>query len=53
MSVLIYLLPCALVLGLTGLLAFAWAVRSGQYEDVDGAPLRILSDDDVEADTRA
>jgi cbb3-type cytochrome oxidase maturation protein len=49
MSVLVYLLPCALALGLTGLIAFAWAVRSGQYDDVDGASLRILSDDDVGA----
>lgn len=47
MSVLVYLLPIALGLGLTGLLAFVWAVRSGQYDDVDGASLRILSDDDV------
>ena len=49
MSVLVYLLPIALGLGLTGLLAFVWAVRAGQYDDVEGASLRILSDDDVEA----
>lgn len=49
MSVLIYLLPIALGLGLTGLLAFVWAVRSGQYDDVEGASMRILSDEDVRA----
>jgi cbb3-type cytochrome oxidase maturation protein len=35
------------VLGLTGLFAFVWALRNGQYDDVEGASLRILSDDDL------
>lgn len=48
MNVLIYLLPMALVLGLAGLFAFLWALSSGQYSDVEGAALRILSDDDIE-----
>jgi cbb3-type cytochrome oxidase maturation protein len=48
MNVLIYLVPAALALGLVGLFAFLWALRSGQYSDVDGAALRILQDDDVE-----
>ena len=47
MNVLAYLVPMALVLGLAGLAAFLWSLRSGQYEDMDGAALRILSDDDV------
>ena len=47
MNVLIYLVPAALLLGLTGLVAFLWSLRTGQYEDLDGAALRILSDDDV------
>lgn len=47
MEVLIFLIPLALGLGLVGLLTFVWALRSGQYEDVEGAALRILSDDDV------
>jgi cbb3-type cytochrome oxidase maturation protein len=46
-NVLIYLLPMALGLGLLGLLAFLWSLRSGQYEDLEGAPLRALSDDDL------
>ncbi len=48
MNVIVYLLPMALGLGLLGLLGFLWALRSGQYDDVEGAALRVLSDDDVE-----
>jgi len=38
----LYLVPIALVLGAMGLLAFMWTLRSGQYEDMDGAAERIL-----------
>ena len=48
MNVLIYMVPLALGLGLTGLFAFLWALKSGQYSDVEGAALRVLSDDDIE-----
>ena len=48
MNVLIYLVPMALLLGLTGLAAFLWSLRSGQYDDVEGAAIRILQDDDIE-----
>ena len=41
-----YLIPVALALGVTGLAAFMWSLKSGQYEDLDGAAERILSDDD-------
>ena len=47
MTVLLYLIPIALSLGLIGLAAFMWSLRSGQYEDMDGAALRVLSDDDI------
>ena len=47
MDVLIYLVPMALALGLTGLAAFLWSLKAGQYQDMDGAALRILQDDDV------
>ena len=50
MNVLVYLLPIALALGGMGLAAFLWALRNGQYEDLDGAALRVLTDDDVTAD---
>ncbi|MDX2095202.1 MAG: cbb3-type cytochrome oxidase assembly protein CcoS [Alphaproteobacteria bacterium] len=45
MSALIYLVPIALTLGLAGLWAFFWALRHGQFEDLDGAAHRILRDD--------
>jgi cbb3-type cytochrome oxidase maturation protein len=47
MSDFFYLIPIALVLGAAGLLVFLWSLRSGQYEDLDGAAQRILFDDDV------
>lgn len=45
MNMLIYLIPVALFLGALGLGAFLWSLRSGQYDDLDGASWRILSDD--------
>lgn len=45
MTVLLYLLPVALCLGLLGLGGFLWALRSGQFEDLDGAAVRILFDE--------
>jgi cbb3-type cytochrome oxidase maturation protein len=51
LSGLLYLIPIALCLGLLGLGAFMWAMRSGQFDDLDGAAERILHDeDDDEAD---
>lgn len=49
MSVLIYLIPLALLLGFIGLIGFIWSLKSGQYEDLDGAAQRILIDDDEKA----
>ena len=48
MSVLLYLVPIALSLGLLGLFVFLWSLRAGQYDDLDGAALRVLWDDDLE-----
>ena len=53
MSDFFYLIPVALVLGAAGLLVFLWSLRSGQYEDLDGAAERILFDDDVPLKDRA
>jgi cbb3-type cytochrome oxidase maturation protein len=52
MNVLVYLVPMALGLGLAGLFAFLWSLRAGQYEDLDGAALRILDDDDLGTGSR-
>lgn len=46
MSVLALLIPVALLLGFVGLLAFVWALKNGQYDDLDGAAERILYEDD-------
>ncbi len=46
MSVLIYLIPIALMLGLLGLVAFIWSIKSGQYDDLEGDARRILIDED-------
>ena len=46
MSIIVYLIPVALGLGLLGLSAFLWSVNSDQYDDLDGAAHRILNDDD-------
>ena len=40
------LLPLALLMGLAGLGAFFWALKRGQFEDMDGAANRILIDDE-------
>lgn len=46
MSSLLYLIPIALFLGLIGLIGFLWSLKSGQYDDIEGAANRILLDDD-------
>lgn len=51
MRSLIYLMPVAILLGSAGLGAFIWSLRSGQYEDMDGAAQRMLLDDDRSQDT--
>jgi len=47
MDVLIFLIPIALLLGVLGLGAFLWSLKSGQYDDLEGAKWRILDDDDL------
>ena len=46
MTSLAWLIPAALLLGGLGLAAFIWSLRSGQYEDLDGAAWRAIQDDD-------
>jgi cbb3-type cytochrome oxidase maturation protein len=50
MSMLLYLIPIAIGLGLLGLVAFLWALKSGQFDDMEGAANRILFDDDPPED---
>jgi cbb3-type cytochrome oxidase maturation protein len=46
MTVLVYLMPAALFLGLLGLAGFLWALRTGQFDDLDGAAHRILIEEE-------
>ena len=46
MTIIVYLIPVALGLGLLGLGAFIWSIRSGQFDDMQGTAYRILDDDD-------
>lgn len=43
-----FLIPLALAIGGAALWAFMWSLRSGQYEDMDGAAARILIEDEDE-----
>ncbi len=52
MSHLSWLVPIALGMGVVGLLAFLWSMRSGQYEDLDGAAERVLLVDAADAPLR-
>jgi cbb3-type cytochrome oxidase maturation protein len=47
MEVLVILVPLALALGLAGLCGFLWSLKSGQYDDLDGAAWRAISDDET------
>lgn len=42
----LYLIPMSVTLGAVGLVAFLWSLRSGQYEDLEGAGYRILGNED-------
>jgi cbb3-type cytochrome oxidase maturation protein len=44
MTILLFLAPASVLLGLLGLAAFWWTVKSGQYDDPDGDAARILND---------
>jgi len=48
MSVIYGLIPGMILLGLVGVLIFFWAVKNGQYDDMEGPAHRILDDDDMD-----
>ncbi len=52
MTALAWLVPAALLLGGIGLLAFLWALRSGQFEDLEGAAYRALEDEPADDPAR-
>jgi cbb3-type cytochrome oxidase maturation protein len=51
MEVMVILVPLALGLGLVGLLAFLWSLKSGQYDDLEGAAWRAITDDEPAPDS--
>ncbi|RWN53345.1 MAG: cbb3-type cytochrome oxidase assembly protein CcoS [Mesorhizobium sp.] len=52
MNYLVWLVPIALGMGVAGLAAFLWSMRSGQYEDLDGAAERVLVSDAADVPLR-
>ena len=50
MEVMVILVPLALGLGLVGLLGFLWSLKSGQYDDLEGAAWRAIADDEPAAE---
>ena len=50
MTALTFLIPIALLLGLLGLIAFLWSLRTGQYDDLEGAAYRAVFDDEAVED---
>ena len=45
MTIMLYLIGISLVMGSIGLVVFLWCLRTGQYDDLEGAANRILFDD--------
>jgi cbb3-type cytochrome oxidase maturation protein len=50
MEVLVILVPLALGLGFLGLLGFLWSLKTGQYDDLEGAAWRAIADDEPVAE---
>ncbi|MCB0323325.1 MAG: cbb3-type cytochrome oxidase assembly protein CcoS [Bdellovibrionales bacterium] len=51
MEIIYFLIPMAIGLGLIGLLGYWWAIRSGQYDDLETPAMRMLFDDCEESAT--
>ena len=46
MNVLYFLVPLAILLASAGVAAFMWAVRNGQFDDVETPAIRMLLDEE-------
>lgn len=46
MSIIYLVLPLALLIVLAAVIAFVWAAKRGQYDDLDTPALRVLHDDE-------
>ncbi len=49
MTILYVLVPLAVLCGIGAVVAFLWAVQSGQLDDLETPALRILADDENRA----
>lgn len=45
MNILTFLIPMALLIAASATFAFIWSVRTGQLDDLDTPPRRVLTDD--------
>ncbi len=52
MDIIYLLLPVALIIVIIIIAIFFWAVKSDQFEDLEGPAHRILMDDDDKEDTK-
>ena len=52
MNILLFLIPISLVMIGAAALLFAWAVKHGQFEDLDTPALDILRDDEADQPKR-
>lgn len=46
MTILYIILPLAILLAMGAVIGFIWAVREGQFDDLDTPALRVITDDD-------
>ena len=51
MNMLLLLIPISLMLLAVAILMFVWAVKKGQFENLDSAALDILVDDETDTST--
>lgn len=47
MGVIYIVLPLALLFAATSVIVFMWAVRSGQFDDLDSSAYRAIQDEDL------
>jgi cbb3-type cytochrome oxidase maturation protein len=52
MSVLFLVVPLAILIAGTAVIAFAWAAKHGQFDDLDTPALRVATEDDDTAPPR-
>lgn len=51
MTVIYILLPISIILAIAGLCAYLWSVNSGQFDDLDTPPLRMLLDEEEKSES--